>query len=191
MDPSPDEILALADHLTQLAKNVASAQDPMSRKHQTAALVMQAKQLIAQVQDPFDALMDHIVNVSYQAMLFHRAALLLERRLTFIQGLHNLSLPRIFETWYLRSCPAYGHSNCTGGCPEMRCSRGADQYAPKAFHFLKIFYTDQHSARLMRQLTCVNIFNEVRVGEWAHNRLSIVHSEHMGAMSGKYLYIVS
>jgi len=47
-----------------------------------------------------------------------------------------------------------------------------------------------NTARLMRQLTCVNIFNEVRLGEWAHNRLSIAHSEHVGAYSGKWLYLV-
>lgn len=64
MDPSPEEIVALADQLSQLAKTVATAQDPKSRKSQTAALVMQAKQLIWQTQDPFDAIMDHVVNVS-------------------------------------------------------------------------------------------------------------------------------
>ena len=67
MDPSPGEITALANQLNQLAKQVVSAQDPVTRKHQTAALVMQAKQLIWRVQDPFDALMDHIVNVCTQA----------------------------------------------------------------------------------------------------------------------------
>ncbi len=64
MDPSPEEITALADQLSQVAKYVAFARDPTTRKQQTAAVVLQAKQLIWQIQDPYDALMDHIVNVS-------------------------------------------------------------------------------------------------------------------------------
>jgi hypothetical protein len=64
MDPSPVEIAALAEQLSQAAKYVAFARDPTTRKEQTAALVLQAKQLIWQIQDPYDALMDHIVNVS-------------------------------------------------------------------------------------------------------------------------------
>ena len=72
MDPSPEEIVALASRLNQLAKQVASAQGPVTRKHQTTALVLQAKHLIWRVQDPFDALMDHIVNVSTQASTIHR-----------------------------------------------------------------------------------------------------------------------
>jgi len=63
MDASSEEILALADQLNELAKNVATAQDPKTRKHQTSALVLQAKELIWKVQDPYDAVMDHIVNV--------------------------------------------------------------------------------------------------------------------------------
>lgn len=65
MDPTPDEITALADQLSQLAKSVAASTDPKEKKHQTQALVLQAKQMIAQIQDPFDALMDHVVNVRY------------------------------------------------------------------------------------------------------------------------------
>lgn len=72
MDTSPEEIIALADQLNHLAKSVAAAQDPMTRKYQTANLVMQAKQLIWRVQDPFDAIMDHIVNVSFSLSLSSR-----------------------------------------------------------------------------------------------------------------------
>jgi hypothetical protein len=64
MEPSSEEIIALADQLNELARTVASAQDPKTRKRQTAALVLQAKQLIWQTQDPYDAAMDHVVNVS-------------------------------------------------------------------------------------------------------------------------------
>jgi hypothetical protein len=63
MDPSPDQIAALADQLSQIARDVASAQDPVSKKHQVNALVMQAKKTIWAVQDPVDALMDQVVNV--------------------------------------------------------------------------------------------------------------------------------
>lgn len=63
MDPSPEEITAVADHLTQLAKSVAASTDPKEKKLQTRNLVLQARQMIAQIQDPFDAIMDHVVNV--------------------------------------------------------------------------------------------------------------------------------
>jgi hypothetical protein len=62
MDPSPEELIALAEQLNEVAKNAASSPDPSTRKQQIAALVLQAKQLIWRVQDPFDALMDHIVD---------------------------------------------------------------------------------------------------------------------------------
>lgn len=64
MDPSPEEITALADQLSQLAKSIAASTDPKEKKLQTQRLVLQAKQMIAQIQDPFDAIMDHAVNVS-------------------------------------------------------------------------------------------------------------------------------
>lgn len=63
MDPSPEEITAMADQLTQLAKSVAASTDPQEKKLQTRNLVLQARQMIAQVQDPFDAIMDHVINV--------------------------------------------------------------------------------------------------------------------------------
>jgi hypothetical protein len=63
MDPTPEEITALADQLSQLAKSAAASTDPKEKKHQTQALVLQAKKMIAQIQDPFDAIMDHVVNV--------------------------------------------------------------------------------------------------------------------------------
>ncbi len=63
MDPTPEEIGALAEQLNKLAANISDAQGAVERKQQTAALVLQAKHLIAKVQNPFDALVDHIVNV--------------------------------------------------------------------------------------------------------------------------------
>ncbi|EXJ80351.1 hypothetical protein A1O1_08495 [Capronia coronata CBS 617.96] len=149
MDPSPDEIRALAGELSQLANGVASAQDPMARKQQTTALIMQAKHLIWAVQDPFDAVMDHIVNG------FTIAACLTCSKLGVFEAVPPVGTASVKEV--AQKCDA----------PE------------------------ELIIRLMRQLTCVNIFNEVRLGEWAHNRLSIAHSEHVGAMSGKWLYSVS
>ena len=63
MEASSEQILALADQLKLVAQDVAATQDPKIRKLQTANLVIQAKSLIAQVQDPFDQLQDQIVNV--------------------------------------------------------------------------------------------------------------------------------
>jgi hypothetical protein len=63
MDPSPEEVTAMADQLSQLAKSVAASTDPKEKKLQTRKLVLQAKQMIAQIQDPFDAIMEHVVNV--------------------------------------------------------------------------------------------------------------------------------
>jgi hypothetical protein len=63
MDPTPEEITALADQLSQLAKSAAASKDPKEKKHHTQALVLQAKKMIAQIQNPFDAIMDHVVNV--------------------------------------------------------------------------------------------------------------------------------
>jgi len=93
MDTSPEEITALADQLSQLAKDVASAQDPMTQKHQTAALILQAKQLIRQVQDPYEAIMDHIVNVRF---------------LSSFQG----QTPFILVLW-LRTTPLTNPHRCT------------------------------------------------------------------------------
>ena len=53
----------MAEKLSQLAKSVATSTDPKEKKLQTRGLVLQAKQMIAQIQDPFDAIMDHVVNV--------------------------------------------------------------------------------------------------------------------------------
>jgi hypothetical protein len=52
MDPTPEEITALAEQLTKLATSASQPRDAMARKQQIAALVLQAKQLIAKVQDP-------------------------------------------------------------------------------------------------------------------------------------------
>ncbi|KAL2428869.1 O-methyltransferase desB [Exophiala dermatitidis] len=149
MESSAEETIALANQISQLANNVVSARDPMSRKQQTAELVMQAKQLIWQVQDPFDAIMDHIVNGYTIATCLACSKL------------------GVFE-----AIPP------TGTATAKEVAEKCD--AP-----------EELIIRLMRQLTCVNIFNEVQLGVWAHNRLSIMHSEHAGAMSGKWLYSVS
>lgn len=66
METSPDQIAALADELASLAKGLAAAGDidPMTKRHQTHAVVMKAKSLINQIQDPLEACMDHTTNVS-------------------------------------------------------------------------------------------------------------------------------
>lgn len=99
MDPSAEEIIALAEQLTQTAKGLASETHPPARKQQTACLVLQAKQLIWSVQDPHDALMDHIVNVRMRQSC--RAMLKKVALLTTCSGLYDLSMPCSIEAWYL------------------------------------------------------------------------------------------
>ena len=63
MDASSDEIAALADELSVLAKGLKDQKDPMSKLFQSKATVLKARALIAAVQDPFDAAMDHTTNI--------------------------------------------------------------------------------------------------------------------------------
>ena len=64
MNPSSQEIAALADQLSQLARDIETAPDPMSRKAKTSELVLQAKKTIWAVQDPMDAMIDQITSVT-------------------------------------------------------------------------------------------------------------------------------
>lgn len=64
MDPMPQQISGMAEELSALAKSVETSIDPAAIKHTKAAMVMKAKNLIGQVQDPMDAVMDHITNAS-------------------------------------------------------------------------------------------------------------------------------
>lgn len=64
MDPTPQQISAMADELSALAKSMETCNDPTAIRHTKAAVVLKAKNLIGQVQDPMDATMDHVTNVS-------------------------------------------------------------------------------------------------------------------------------
>lgn len=64
MEPSSEQLLALAEQLKSLAQDLATSDDPKSKKVLTASLVQEAKNLIWAAQDPLDHLMDQIVNVS-------------------------------------------------------------------------------------------------------------------------------
>lgn len=64
MDPSAEEMAALASKLSAMANDLAQKPDQGKKKEMQKALVMQAKQLIWQCQPPFDAIMDLTVNVS-------------------------------------------------------------------------------------------------------------------------------
>jgi hypothetical protein len=64
MDPTPQQISAMADELSALAKRLETSSDPGAIRHTKAAVVMKAKHLIGQVQDPMDAVLDHVTNVS-------------------------------------------------------------------------------------------------------------------------------
>lgn len=58
------QVAALADELASLAKGLAATEaDPIAKKHQTHAVVMKAKSLITQIQDPMEACMQHTTNV--------------------------------------------------------------------------------------------------------------------------------
>ena len=63
MEASPQEITALAEQLTQLVGGLESCPDPTSKKLQVSEIVLQAKKIIWQAQDPFEAMMDHIGHV--------------------------------------------------------------------------------------------------------------------------------
>ena len=64
MGPSSDQVAALADELASIAKGLAATEaDPMARKRQTHAVVMKAKALISEIQDPMEACMQHTTNV--------------------------------------------------------------------------------------------------------------------------------
>jgi hypothetical protein len=63
MDPTPQQISAMADELSALAKRLETSSDPHAMRNTRADVVLKAKSLISQVQDPIDAIMDHITNV--------------------------------------------------------------------------------------------------------------------------------
>lgn len=70
MDPTPREISAMADELSALAKSLETSTDPSAMKDTRAAVVMKAKNLINHVQNPMDAVMDHVTNVG-QIKIWH------------------------------------------------------------------------------------------------------------------------
>lgn len=70
MDPTPERISAMAEELSALAKSLETTSDPGAIKHTKAAVVLKAKNLIGQVQDPMDATMDHVTNVSLLLLVF-------------------------------------------------------------------------------------------------------------------------
>ncbi len=63
MNPTPQQISAMAEDLSALSRSLETSSDPGATKHTKAAIVMKAKHFIAQVQDPMDAVMDHVTNV--------------------------------------------------------------------------------------------------------------------------------
>lgn len=64
MDPTPQQISAMAEELSALAKSLETSSDPTAIRHTKAAVIMKAKNLIGQAQDPMDTVMDHVTNVS-------------------------------------------------------------------------------------------------------------------------------
>ena len=63
MDPTPQQITAMAEELSALAKELECSKDPGAIRNTKAALVIKAKDLIGQAQDPLEAVMDHISTV--------------------------------------------------------------------------------------------------------------------------------
>ena len=53
----------------------------------------------------------------------------------------------------------------------------------------KTWLTSRLVVRLMRQLTCVGMFKEVKLSGWAHTPQTFVMSNHAG-MTGKYFFEV-
>lgn len=64
MDPTPQDMAKLASSLSALSSKLTNASDPIVKKDLQNQLVMAAKQVVGQCQDPMDALLDHVVNVS-------------------------------------------------------------------------------------------------------------------------------
>ncbi|ERF69275.1 hypothetical protein EPUS_03979 [Endocarpon pusillum Z07020] len=68
----------MAEELSALAKSLETSNDPTVIRNTKAAVVMKAKNLIGQVQDPMDVVMDHITKVFVASAA--RALMEIERR---------------------------------------------------------------------------------------------------------------
>jgi hypothetical protein len=104
MDPTPEEMTALADQLCQLAKSAAASTDAKEKKHQTQALVLQAKKMIAQIQDPFDAIMDHVVNVR----ILHQILAWVSKPTETSQAYTIAATPALMEIGVFEAIPMQG-----------------------------------------------------------------------------------
>jgi len=64
MDPALEQATARIDKMSFLAKTLAATSDPQAKNLVTQDLVLEAKQMVNEIQNPFDALMDQVVVVS-------------------------------------------------------------------------------------------------------------------------------
>jgi hypothetical protein len=64
MDPVLEQATARIDKMSFLAKTLAATSDPQAKKLVTQDLVLEAKQMVNEIQTPLDALMDQVVIVS-------------------------------------------------------------------------------------------------------------------------------
>jgi hypothetical protein len=109
MDPSPEQISALAEQLSQLARNLSTEQDPKARRMQTSNLVMAAKKTVSTLQEPMETLTDQITLVNLTPLLLNRHMLI-----PLQPDLLHLSSPRAHGTRCLRTSPSSGLYNCQG-----------------------------------------------------------------------------
>lgn len=131
MDPTPQQISAMADELSALAKSLETKSDPREVKHTKAAVVLQAKELISQVQDPMDAVMDHVTNVR---LLLLRRGLGMEITDIFIQIFVVSALRALMEIGVFEAIPPTGSIGIT----ELAEKCEADESLISIYHLFAV-----------------------------------------------------
>lgn len=65
VDPTSRQLSAMVDELSGLAKRLENPGDQSDVRQTQAAVIMKAKAIVRHAQDPMDAVMDHVTNVSF------------------------------------------------------------------------------------------------------------------------------
>lgn len=89
----------------------------------------------------------------------------------------------------LRSCACIWEHRYSRSGQEMRSGRSLNKSVSYCRRRGKPGTRLTWPVRLMRQLTCVGIFNEVKISEWSHNPQSFVMSTHAGT-TGRSFFLV-
>jgi hypothetical protein len=94
----------------------------------------------------------------------------------------------LMEIGVFEAIPAHGSI----GVAELAGKCEADEALIGIYHLspMKLFSHLPATVRLMRQLTAAGIFAELKIAVWAHNRLSLLLSNHP-EFTGKYFFEIS